>query len=282
VAGTDFAVDVDSVDALQQRWRQDAGAVAKVEQALARACRRAGEIAFDTAMAKPLAMPLLTEAIQLLEQARSQADQLVAALNADVAKLGQCAANYRHAEEQITAKLRRISRPTRPTRGVGHPGGGFEGSGGSGRSGRSAGSGRSGGSGGSRGSGDQATPPRYANQAQVMAWINQAFKDLEAAGVPSRELDEAGVLTMIHHESSGNPNATNLWDSNARAGHPSKGLMQTIDSTFNAYKLPGHDDIYNPVDNIIAGVRYAISRYGSISAVPGVRAVDRGDPYVGY
>jgi SLT domain-containing protein len=58
--------------------------------------------------------------------------------------------------------------------------------------------------------------------------------------------------------------------------------MQCIDSTFNAHKLPGHDNIYNPVDNIIAGVRYAIDRYGSVSKVPGVEALARGDAYVGY
>ena len=58
--------------------------------------------------------------------------------------------------------------------------------------------------------------------------------------------------------------------------------MQTIGPTFNAYKLPGHSNIRNPVDNVIAGVRYAISRYGSISNVPGIRAVHRGGRYVGY
>jgi hypothetical protein len=71
-------------------------------------------------------------------------------------------------------------------------------------------------------------------------------------------------------------------NSNAQAGHPSKGLMQCIDSTFNAHSLPGHTDIYNPVDNIIAGVRYALGRYGSISNVPGIVAVSHGGAYVGY
>jgi hypothetical protein len=71
-------------------------------------------------------------------------------------------------------------------------------------------------------------------------------------------------------------------NSNAQAGHPSKGLMQTIDSTFNSYKISGHDNIYNPVDNIIAGVRYALSRYGSIGNVPGIVAVHSGRAYVGY
>jgi uncharacterized protein YukE len=71
-------------------------------------------------------------------------------------------------------------------------------------------------------------------------------------------------------------------NSNAAAGHPSKGLMQTIDSTFNGNKLPGHDDIWNPVDNIIAGVRYSIGRYGSLSNVPGIKAIHGGGSYVGY
>jgi uncharacterized protein YukE len=71
-------------------------------------------------------------------------------------------------------------------------------------------------------------------------------------------------------------------NSNAAAGHPSKGLMQCIDSTFNAHKLPGHDDIWNPVDNIIAGVRYSLSRYGSLGNVPGIKATEHGGHYVGY
>lgn len=71
-------------------------------------------------------------------------------------------------------------------------------------------------------------------------------------------------------------------NSNAAAGHPSKGLMQCIDSTFQAHKLPGHDNIYNPVDNIIAGVRYSIDRYGSIGNVPGIQAMAHGGAYRGY
>ncbi len=71
-------------------------------------------------------------------------------------------------------------------------------------------------------------------------------------------------------------------NSNAEKGHPSKGLMQCIDSTFNAHKLPGHDDIYNPVDNIIAGVRYTFSRYGGFEGHPGLKAMAAGGGYQGY
>ncbi len=90
------------------------------------------------------------------------------------------------------------------------------------------------------------------------------------------------IATIIDHESGGDPDATNGWDSNAAKGTPSVGLMQTIGPTFAAHKLPGHGDIHDPVDNIIAGVRYAIARYGSVSGVPGVEALAHGHRYVGY
>ncbi len=113
-------------------------------------------------------------------------------------------------------------------------------------------------------------------------WIRQAQAALSAAGVPADKMNANDIALIIQHESGGNPNAQNNWDSNAAAGHPSIGLMQTIKPTFDAHKLPGHDNIRNPVDNIIAGVRYAISRYGSVSNVPGVVKVHNGGSYVGY
>jgi SLT domain-containing protein len=117
---------------------------------------------------------------------------------------------------------------------------------------------------------------------QVGDWIKQATQILQANGVPADKMNPQDIAMIIQHESGGNPNATNGWDSNAAAGHPSIGLMQTIGPTFDSNKLPGHDNIRNPVDNIIAGVRYAIARYGSISNVPGVKAVHNGGAYVGY
>jgi SLT domain-containing protein len=117
---------------------------------------------------------------------------------------------------------------------------------------------------------------------QVRDWIESARQVLVSQGVDPSLMNSDQMAGLIQHESSGNPNAINLWDSNATAGHPSKGLMQTIDSTFSEHHLPGYDNIYAPVDNIIAGTRYAIDRYGSISNVPGVRAVQNGGSYVGY
>jgi len=117
---------------------------------------------------------------------------------------------------------------------------------------------------------------------QVDTWIREAIRILVASGVSESQLNQEHLALIIQHESSGDPLAVNNWDYNAQAGIPSKGLMQTIEPTFRAYALPGHGDIFNPVDNIIAGTRYALARYGSLSNVPGVIAVHNGQPYVGY
>ena len=93
-------------------------------------------------------------------------------------------------------------------------------------------------------------------------WTKQA---LQLTGQPMSLLK--GLMRAAKSESGGNPKAVNNWDINARLGHPSKGLMQTIDSTFNAYKLPGHGNIWNPVDNMAAAIRYMIARYGSVEKV---------------
>ena len=116
----------------------------------------------------------------------------------------------------------------------------------------------------------------------VAEWIKQAREILIQEGVPPDQIDDNAIATIIEHESGGDPTIVNGWDSNAAAGHPSKGLMQTIDSTFNSFAAPGHTDILNPVDNIVAASRYAINRYGSLSEVPGVVAVRNGGAYVGY
>ncbi len=175
------------------------------------------------------------------------------------------------------------SSPAGTSGGGGHGGGGGGGygGGGGGYSGGGGGDG-GGGGGGSAGLGASGGPPSSPPPGNVQQWIDQAIQILEQNGVPAGALNAQDIWTIIQHESGGNPNAINLWDSNAQAGHPSKGLMQTIDSTFNSYKISGHDNIYNPVDNVIAGVRYALSRYGSIGNVPGIVAVHSGRSYVGY
>jgi hypothetical protein len=113
-------------------------------------------------------------------------------------------------------------------------------------------------------------------------WICAAEHTLEQHGVPRGRLSTNAAYIVVKHESGANPHAYNGWDSNAAAGHPSEGIAQVIGPTFRAYALGGHHNIWNPVDNMIAAFRYAISRYGSMNNIPGVVNVRQGGSYVGY
>ena len=95
----------------------------------------------------------------------------------------------------------------------------------------------------------------------VKQWTSVAQSAMSAAGLPSSFLGI--LLRRMNVESSGNPRAINLTDSNARAGTPSKGLMQVIDPTFNAYAGPFRSrGVYDPLANIYAAIKYSVARYG--------------------
>lgn len=94
-------------------------------------------------------------------------------------------------------------------------------------------------------------------------WRAYAVDALQANGLSTSQDMVNKVIKQIGTESSGKPDAINNWDSNAKAGHPSKGLLQTIDSTFSTYKFAGHDDIWNGYDNMLAAINYAKNRYGN-------------------
>ncbi|MCZ4325667.1 tape measure protein [Brachybacterium paraconglomeratum] len=97
-------------------------------------------------------------------------------------------------------------------------------------------------------------------------WTPVATQALSMEGAFSGANLQA-LLRRMNQESGFNPRAINNWDSNARKGIPSKGLMQVIDPTFRAYARPGYDkDIYDPLSNILASIRYTRSRYSSLQA----------------
>jgi len=112
----------------------------------------------------------------------------------------------------------------------------------------------------------------------VMAWMAKA---MSLTGVPQSWLPD--LLTIAFYESGQNPNAINLSDSNAAAGDPSRGIMQVIMSTFLGNHQAGTSfNIYDPVANIAAAIRYIEARYGTVFNVPGILSLDRGGKYIGY
>lgn len=111
----------------------------------------------------------------------------------------------------------------------------------------------------------ESTPKvNYVASKGVEQWRSLAVKALQLTGQYSAA-NLNSLLYQMQTESSGNPNAINLWDSNAKRGTPSKGLMQVIDPTFRAYAMaPYNQNIWDPLSNMIASIRYAVSRYGSL------------------
>ena len=110
-----------------------------------------------------------------------------------------------------------------------------------------------------------AEPERKTYGNDLDGWVAEARDELAANGdkVPSADAIKARAMT----ESSGNPRAENHWDGNQSLYGGTYGLIQTVKPTFEHWTLPGHDDILDPVDSIIAGVRYANDRYGSFEHI---------------
>jgi tape measure domain-containing protein len=100
----------------------------------------------------------------------------------------------------------------------------------------------------------------------VQRWKPYVIQALKANGFDASAYQVAAWMRVIQRESNGNPKAINLWDSNAKAGIPSMGLVQTIGPTFNAFKFPGHNDVYNGYDDLLAGIHYMKAIYGSGSS----------------
>ncbi|WP_067891191.1 hypothetical protein [Nocardia vaccinii] len=101
----------------------------------------------------------------------------------------------------------------------------------------------------------------YVPGGGAQQWLGTVQAILTATG---RNPADAGItVEQIQDESGGDPNAVNNYDSNAAAGHPSKGLLQVIDTTFAAYqdaRFPGSQTDAAP--NIAAALNYVDSKYG--------------------
>ncbi|MGA5372273.1 peptidoglycan DD-metalloendopeptidase family protein [Streptomyces griseoincarnatus] len=105
----------------------------------------------------------------------------------------------------------------------------------------------------------------------VERWRGVVMRALGLVGQPASLAN--ATLRRMRQESGGDPRAVNLWDVNARNGTPSVGLMQVIRPTYRAYagrfrsKGPFlHGVSVDPLANVYASMRYALSRYGSLSS----------------
>lgn len=104
--------------------------------------------------------------------------------------------------------------------------------------------------------GGSATPPGKG----VQRWAPLTLQVMKELGIPDSYLNP--ILRRMNQESGGNPTVVNNWDSNAKAGHPSTGLMQTIIGTFNSYAGPYRSrGMLDPYANIYAGLNYAMNKY---------------------
>ncbi|WP_334117251.1 phage tail tape measure protein [Ligilactobacillus sp.] len=103
----------------------------------------------------------------------------------------------------------------------------------------------------------------------VKRWEPYVKKALAKLGLSTSSAMVNKVLRQIKTESGGNPHAKQPGaDPDGDGSGPALGLMQTKRSTFNAYALAGHKDIWNGYDNMLAGLNYARTRYGaSLSAL---------------
>ena len=101
-----------------------------------------------------------------------------------------------------------------------------------------------------------------ANRVKVTAWITEA---LAKKGLANPGNIASGVARAFK-ESGGNPSIIQQIKDINSGGNEARGLMQVIPTTFRANMEPGHGNILDPVDNILASINYTLKRYGSVRA----------------
>lgn len=95
----------------------------------------------------------------------------------------------------------------------------------------------------------------------VGRWKDDVTKALGRLGLSTSGGMVSKVLRQIQTESGGNASA--IGGNDGLADGNATGLMQVKPGTFRAYAAAGHTNIMNGYDNILAGLAYAKSRYGS-------------------
>ncbi|ABQ23656.1 phage tail tape measure protein [Clostridium kluyveri] len=106
----------------------------------------------------------------------------------------------------------------------------------------------------------------------VTNWLSAA---LAITGTPMNWLP--GLERLVQAESGGDPMAVNPQSVN---GEHASGLLQTLYSTFESYRLPSlPDNMFNPIADAAAAIEYIKATYGSVYNTP---LFTSGGAYVGY
>ncbi|WP_235042995.1 phage tail tape measure protein [Enterococcus faecium] len=112
---------------------------------------------------------------------------------------------------------------------------------------------------GSMGSGDIFTGGG-AGGGGVARWGSYVSKALKMNGLPATAAYINAWMSQIQTESGGNERAIGGTDGLAEGN--ATGLLQTKPGTFAANAFPGHGNIMNGFDNMLAAINYAKKRYG--------------------
>ena len=97
--------------------------------------------------------------------------------------------------------------------------------------------------------------------ASVERWRPYIKKALKMNGLPTTQGYVNAWMSQIQTESRGNPSA--IGGNDGLADGNATGLLQTKPGTFAANAFPGHGNIMNGFDNMLAAIKYAKNRYGS-------------------
>ena len=94
----------------------------------------------------------------------------------------------------------------------------------------------------------------------VARWRSYVSKALKMNGLPATAAYINAWMSQIQTESGGNEKAIGGNDGLAEGN--ATGLLQTKPGTFAANAFPGHGNIMNGFDNMLAAINYAKKRYG--------------------
>ncbi len=97
----------------------------------------------------------------------------------------------------------------------------------------------------------EANLPNISGSAK--SWISYIKRAARKMHTSVSSSDIAKIVSMIAGESGGNAKVMQkVWDINMANGNPAQGLLQFIPQTFSAFAVPGHKQLLNGFDQLLA------------------------------